>query len=140
MIVRNARASPSHATSPQLGWFFAWAAVGVGTALAISMLGVFAAPLALCVAIVLIVRHHVGRSTFGILVGMGLLFLYVAYVQRQGPGTVYWHTATESGAETYLDPRPWLAAGLLLVVAGVAGFLWSGRRGAWSGSTRRHTR
>jgi hypothetical protein len=54
---------------------------------------------------------------------MGLLSLYVAFVQRKGPGTVYWHTATASGSDQYLDPRPWLVAGLLLVAMGIFAFL-----------------
>lgn len=117
-----------HGLRSQLPWFLAWAAVGVGFALGISALGLFAVPLALLVTILLIVRHHADRSAFGILAGMGLLSLYVAYVQRKGPGTVYWHTATASGADQYLDPRPWLVAGILLVAAGVAAFLWRERR------------
>jgi hypothetical protein len=112
----------------QLPWFLAWAAVGVGFALGISALGVFAVPLALLAAILLIVRHHADRSSLGVLVGIGLLSLYVAYVQRRGPGTVYWHTATSSGADEYLDPRPWLVIGVLLIAVGVAGFLWQRRR------------
>ena len=112
----------------QLPWFFAWAAVGVGAALSVSVLGIFTVPLALLVAVLLIVLHHADRSAFGVLVGVGLLFLYVAYVQRQGPGTVYWRTATASGSEQYLDPRPWFAAGVLLVAVGVGAFVWR-RRG-----------
>jgi len=117
-----------HRLRSRLPWFLAWAAVGVGFALGISALGLFAVPLALLVTILLIVRHHADRSAFGVLAGMGLLSLYVAYVQRKGPGTVYWHTATASGADQYLDPRPWLVAGILLVAAGVAAFLWRERR------------
>ena len=114
--------------SPQLRWFCAWAGVGVGLALGISALGLIALPLALLAALALAVRHHAGRSALGILVGMGLLSLYVAWVQRRGPGTVQWHTATASGSEQFLDPRPWLIAGLLLVVMGVVAFLWRERR------------
>jgi hypothetical protein len=109
-------------------WFVAWAAVGAGLALGISALGVFAVPLALLVAVVLVVRHHADRAALGIFVGMGLFSLYVAYVQRKGPGTVYWHTATASGADQYLDPRPWLVAGIALVAVGIASFLWMERR------------
>ena len=126
-MTANAPASPDRLRL-QLPWFLAWAAVGVGVALGVSALGIFAVPLALLVAILLIVRHHADCSAFGILVGMGLLSLYVAYVQRKGPGTVYWHTATASGADQYLDPRPWLVAGLLLVAAGIFAFLWRLRR------------
>ena len=114
--------------SPQLRWFCAWAGVGAGLALAISALGPIAVPLALLAALVLAVRHHVGRSALGVLVGMGLVSLYVAWVQRRGPGTVQWHTATASGSEQFLDPRPWLIAGLLLVVIGLVAFLWRERR------------
>jgi len=126
-MTANAPSSPRRPHA-QLPWFLAWAAVGAGVALGISALGLFAVPLALLVAILLIVRHHADRSALGILVGMGLLSLYVAYVQRKGPGTVYWHTATASGADQYLDPRPWLVAGILLVAVGVATFLWRERR------------
>jgi hypothetical protein len=111
-------------TGSQVPWFLAWTAVGAGVALVISAIGVFAVPLALLLAVFLLVRHHADRSAFGILVGMGMLSLYVAYVQRKGPGTVTWHTATASGSETYMDPRPWLVAGLLLVAIGIAAFLW----------------
>ena len=117
-----------HRLRSRLPWFLAWAAVGVGFALGISALGLFALPLALLVTILLIVRHHADRSAFGVLAGMWLLSLYVAYVQRKVPGTVYWHTATASCADQYLDPRPWLVAGILLVAAGVAAFLWRERR------------
>jgi hypothetical protein len=113
---------------PQLRWFAAWVGVGVGLALGISALGLIAVPLALLAALVLAVRHHVGHSALGILVGMGLVSLYVAWVQRRGPGTVQWHTATASGSEQFLDPRPWLIAGLLLVAIGTVAFLWRGRR------------
>jgi len=120
----------SHEPRSQLLWFLAWAAVGVGLALGISALGILAVPLALLVTVLLTVRHHADRSALGILVGVGLLSLYVAYVQRKGPGTVYWHTATASGSDQYLDPRPWLVAGLLLVAVGIVAFLWRQRRAA----------
>ena len=83
--------------------------------------------LLLLVAALLIVFHHADRSAFGVLAGMGLLALYVAYVQRRGPGSVYWHTATASGSDQYLDPRPWLVVGVLLVAFGVGAFVWRRR-------------
>ncbi len=109
-------------------WFLAWAGVGVGFALGVSVLGVFSLPIALVMTVLLVAFHHADRSALGILVGVGLLSLYVAYVQRKGPGTVYWHTSTASGADQYLDPRPWLVAGIVLVSVGIAAFLWRGHQ------------
>ena len=124
--------APTYRQARALGlpWFLAWVAVGVGLGLGVSSLGIFAVPSALLLAVLLIVSHHAGRAALGVLVGVGLLSLYVAYVQRKGPGTVSWHTATASGADQYLDPRPWLLAGLLLVTVGVVVFLRASRNSA----------
>jgi Mn2+/Fe2+ NRAMP family transporter len=111
-------------------WFVAW--LVVGGALAFSIVdglayGLLVLPFAVVAVMVLVARRHFDRSAWGLLCGAGALLLYVAYVQRKGPGTVSWHTATESGSSTYMDPCPWLVAGVLLIVAGVAAFLWRRR-------------
>ena len=54
--------SPSKRLSVQLTFFCAWVAVGVGLALGTSALGLFAVPLALLAAILLVVRHHAHRT------------------------------------------------------------------------------
>ena len=116
-----------------VGWFAVWLAVGVAlafSAVAVLSFGLFVFPFAAAAVVLLIVRHHVDRSDWGLLCGIGLLSLYVAYVQRKGPGTVHWQTATAGGADTYLDPRPWLVAGLLLVAVAIGAFLWRQRRSA----------
>jgi hypothetical protein len=59
------------------------------------------------------------RSTCGLLAGAGLVFLFIAYVQRQGPGTTCWHTATAGGCDQHLNPIPWLLIGLLLVIGAI---------------------
>jgi hypothetical protein len=59
------------------------------------------------------------RSALGLLVGAGQLSLFVAYVQRDGPGATCWHTSSASGCDQHLDPIPWLVAGIVLVVGGV---------------------
>jgi hypothetical protein len=59
------------------------------------------------------------RSAFGLLAGAGLLSLFVAYVQRDGPGTTCWHTASASGCDQHLNPIPWLVVGLVLIVGAV---------------------
>ena len=45
---------------------------------------------------------------FGLVTGVGLPLLVVAYVQRDGPGTTCWHTATTAGCDQHLNPIPWL--------------------------------
>ena len=59
------------------------------------------------------------RSPFGLLAGAGLVFLFIAYVQRGGPGTTCWHTATATGCDEHLNPIPWLVTGLLLVLSAI---------------------
>jgi hypothetical protein len=119
-------------------WFAVWLAVGVALAFSIVdglAYGLFVFPFAIAAAVLLIVRHHFDRSAWGLLCGAGLLSLYVAYVQRKGPGTVSWHTATASGSDTYMDPRPWLVAGVLLIAVGVGAFLRR-RRSVTNGAAR----
>jgi hypothetical protein len=113
---------PASSRRPHLvrcGWFWAWAAVGVAGALGLISLG----PIVLGPAIIAggaMSRSRAGlRSAFGLLAGAGLLSLFVAYVQRDGPGTTCWHTATASGCDQHLNPVPWLVVGLLLVVCAV---------------------
>jgi hypothetical protein len=99
-------------------WFWAWVAVG---ALAVSSLslGVLTAPLALLLgALVATVGDKRHRSVFGFLTGAGLPLLWVAYVQRQGPGTTCWHTASSVGCDQYLNPLPSLIVGITLVLTG----------------------
>jgi hypothetical protein len=103
-------------------WFVLWAFVGGAAAFgAISFLvvGLVGLAVAVLVAVLMASRPGVRGSAFGLLSGAGLLLLYVAYVQRQGPGTTCWHTATSNGCETHLDPVPWLVVGLVFVITGL---------------------
>jgi hypothetical protein len=109
--------------------FAAWVAVGCAVAFAVvSFIVAAVAVVALVTIALLIWRRHDLRPTAGLICGAGVLLLVVAYLQRKGPGTVTWHTATASGSDTYLDPRPWLAAGLVLVAAGIVTFAFLQRR------------
>jgi hypothetical protein len=96
-----------------------WAFLGAAAAFGFLALGVLAAiPVALAVWL-LTRRAELRRSAFGVLSGIGAILLFVAYVQRRGPGTVCWQTATGSGCDEYLNPWPWLIAGVVLVAAGL---------------------
>jgi hypothetical protein len=102
------------------GWFFVWALLGSAAALGTVSLGpLLLLPTAL-VAVFVWRRPQARRSAFGLLTGAGTLLLYVAWVQRDGPGTTCWHTATASGCDQHLNPLPWLVLGIVLVAAGFA--------------------
>jgi hypothetical protein len=101
------------------GWFFVWALLGAATGLgAVSLGPLLLLPVA-AVGVFLSTRPGIRRSAFGLLSGAGALFLYVAWVQRDGPGTTCWRTATASGCAEHLSPLPWLVTGAALVVAGL---------------------
>lgn len=98
--------------------FAAWLLVGAALGFAIVSFVVLALPLVIVVAL-LALRPGLRRSGFGLVSGLGVVPLYVAFLQRRGPGTVCWHTATASGCDEYLNPWPWLVIGLTLVSIGV---------------------
>ena len=105
------------------GWFWAWALVGAAAALGLLVLGMLALlPVATLIGF-MVWRAPRGTHAFGLLTGAGFLLLYVAYVQRRGPGTTCWRTATASGCDHHLDPRPWLVAGVVFVVAGIVAYM-----------------
>lgn len=100
-------------------WFWAWVLVGMTGALGLVSLGPLALIPALIAAAVLERKPTARRSAPGVLAGAGLLSLYVAYVQRDGPGTTCRHTVTGSGCNQHLSPIPWLIVGLALVTGAV---------------------
>ena len=102
------------------GWFWAWALVGSAVALgAVSLGPILVAPV-FVIAALMWSRPEIRRSAFGLLSGAGALLLYVAWVQRAGPGTTCWQTQTASGCDQHLNPLPWLIAGIGLFVGGIA--------------------
>jgi hypothetical protein len=99
--------------------FWSWATVGALAAIGLVSLGPIALGPALIAGVALSASATGRRSRFGLVAGAGLVFLYVAYVQRQGPGTTCWHTATATGCNQHLNPIPWLLTGLVLLVAAI---------------------
>jgi hypothetical protein len=101
------------------GWFWAWALLGSVAALGALSLGpILTAPVFL-LGWLMSSRPGVRRSVFGLLTGAGALLLYVAWVQRAGPGTTCWQTQTASGCDQHLNPLPWLIAGIALFFGGI---------------------
>jgi 4-amino-4-deoxy-L-arabinose transferase-like glycosyltransferase len=101
------------------GWFWAWALVGAAVALGAMSLGPILAAPVFVIAALMWSRPGIRRSAFGLLSGAGALLLYVAWVQRAGPGTTCWETPTASGCDQHLNPLPWLLAGIGLFVGGI---------------------
>ena len=100
-------------------WFWAWAAVGGLGALGLVALGPVALAPALIASGAVSTSQTARRSKFGLLAGAGLVSLFIAYVQRQGPGTTCWHTTTAAGCDQHLNPIPWLLTGLLLLIGAI---------------------
>ena len=103
--------------------FWAWALVG-----AVLMAGldvVVLLPLAGALALAVARLAGMGRPVAGIGAGAGLPLILVAYLNRQGPGSV----CTAHGCDSYLDPWPWFAAGVALVAISVWGYARDARRG-----------
>jgi type IV secretory pathway TrbL component len=100
------------------GGFCAWAFFGAVAAFGLLVLGSLAVLPILLGVWLAVTRPSLRRSWFGVMTGVGVTLLYVAYVQRRGPGTTCWHTATAAGCDQYLNPLPWLVAGAALVVLG----------------------
>jgi uncharacterized membrane protein YedE/YeeE len=101
--------------------FWLWALVGVGFGLGISVVGLFTVPASAIATIVLLTKPRLRESAYGVLVGIGVPLLVVAFLNREGPGTVC-HTidgGRGTQCDDLYDPRKWAAVGLAFVLAGL---------------------
>ena len=115
------------------GWlhFAGWAAVGAGavlSVLSILTIGIFVLPVTAALAGLLAWRGDGSMAGPGILSGLGLVPIYVGYLNRGGPGTVCTTTGTGGTCTQEMSPWPWIGAGLCLAIAG-----------AWLGLMRRRS-
>jgi hypothetical protein len=115
------------APRPRIWPFFAWAALGAGicmSGLAVLSIGLFVAPFVIGGLIALLLWPGSRTSAaLGVISGLGLVPLFVAYLNRGGPGDVC--TTSASGGQsctTEWSPWPWLGAGLALVALGAVAF------------------
>jgi hypothetical protein len=124
------------------GWFGAWALAGAGLMtglLGALTIGIVVLPVTLVAVLLMLTRRPAGHLT-GLVSGLGLPLLYVAYDNRGGPGTVCTSTATGGSCVQEFAPWAWAVPGLLLLATGAIIFLRLShrtRRGRLSGSERR---
>lgn len=107
-MVASSTASRRYVSSS--GWFWAWAFVGFAGALSVVSLGPLLFAPVLVVAAFMASRPAARRSARGVITGVGGLLLFVAWVQRSGD---------------YVNPLPWLIAGIALFIGGIVAQLRS---------------
>jgi hypothetical protein len=118
---------PPARTGPRWAWFAAWLIIGAGYALSLlgaASIGLFVLPLPVLATILLARRQHAHGGLPGLISGLGIPLLYVAYLNRAGPGTIC--TTITGGGQDCTDeasPWPWLAAAVILLAIGVAAFI-----------------
>jgi hypothetical protein len=121
------RSDPARRVGRVLVWpFVAWAAVGAGACLAlltVFTVGVFILPVVIAAAIALL-RWRGSRTiaAIGVISGFGLVPLYVAYLNRGGPGDVCTTSGGGQSCLTEWSPWPWFIAGAVMVALGIAVF------------------
>jgi hypothetical protein len=120
-------------TPSSLSWvsFTAWLLVGAGygvSCIGIASIGLFVLPLPVLATLLLVRRRRATRGLPGLISGLAVPVLYVAYLNRAGPGTIC--TTVTGGQECNGEwsPWPWLAVGVMLFVLGVAVFIDRQRR------------
>jgi hypothetical protein len=123
---------------PSVVAFAGWMTVGVFVLIALLAGVILLAAIALALAAIGLAALLIwprGRSTaaFGVLSGAGVVPLYVAWLNRRGPGEICNATLTASHCVEEWNPWGWLIFGILLVVSGVAGFALSRRSSGQSG-------
>jgi hypothetical protein len=118
--------SPPALTGLCWAWFAAWLIIGAGYALSLlgaASIGLFVLPLPVF-ATILLARRHASSGLPGLISGLGIPLLYVAYLNRAGPGTIC--TTITGGGQDCTDewsPWPWLAAAVILLALGLAAFI-----------------
>ena len=102
--------------------------------LSILTTGIFVLGATTLLAGVIVRWRHVGSDVGGVVSGLGLPLLYLAVVNRHGPGTVC--TVVQSGTSCTDESSPWLwlGAGVTLIALGLGLFLNGRRRSSTRGA------
>ena len=86
-------------------------------------IGLFIFPIVAIAAVVLVLIKQSHGGAPGLISGLGLPFLYIAYLNRSGPGEVCTTIGVNGSSCTdEWSPWPWFAIGVTLVFSGIAVF------------------
>jgi hypothetical protein len=94
----------------------------------IASIGLFVLPLPVLATVLLIRRQPATSGLPGLISGLGVPFLCVAYLNRAGPGTICSAVTGGPQCTDEWSPWPWLAVGVILLALGVAAFVGRQRR------------
>jgi hypothetical protein len=123
-------ASPRVRSRRPWPWFGAWTLVGAAYVVAIVgilSIGLFAFPVAIAATVLLGRWRYPVPGIFGLVSGFGLPFLFVAYLNRRGPASCNSPANVGHDCAQLWNPWPWLAIGLVVMLAGVGLFIWQSR-------------
>ena len=118
------RVSEQPSGDARWAWFLAWLAVGAAYSLCIisaTTTRFLVLPIAIAATVFLATRPHSGRVLPGLLSGLSLPLLYVAYLNHSRPGTV--GNGLRGGCEQCAhrwNPWPWFGVGVALFLADCA--------------------
>lgn len=117
--------------------FTLWMIAGAGYAMALLgalSVGLWILVLSIVATTAAVKRRDGARPTLGLISGLGLPLIYVAWRNRSGPGNV---CTTHGGGTTCIEewaPWPWLVVGLMLLIGAGCVFLLLKRRTSSEGS------
>lgn len=107
-------------------WFLAWVAVGAMVPMVVLgafTVGIFFIPVAGVLTLILLSRRASWVGLPGLITGVGVPLLVVAYLNRSGPGNIcYTHPDGSGGCTQEWTPWPFLLVGLGLLIGGIIVF------------------
>lgn len=124
-------ASPASDQWGRWPWFVVWALLGGGFAfgvLSLLSIGAFVLPVVLLLAMVAGRRAGSAREVVGLVSGAGVPVIYLAWLNRGGPGDVCRSYPGGASCTQEWSPWPFVVLAIVLVTTGVAIFAIMRRR------------